>query len=389
MVQFLKTFKIPIITSVINQSINQMVLSTEIRLFLYVVGLYVCFIYWGYLQEKLTSKPYTSITGETLSWDFPFAMNFCMAMTSFLIAYTLHQLSSSPPSDNSNDNTSKNKSKSTTTSYEEEASFFTYWKAGLTNSLASPVGYASLKYITFPMMVLTKSSKPIPVMLMGVFLYKRTFPIYKYISVFLVVGGICLFSSVKKESSSSSSSPATTATLTTPPTDSTNMMIGIALILVNLILDGYTNNEQDKIFASYRVAPLQMMANTNLWQSIFIMGYLSVSAALRGVSAELPRSVTMLLTCPTLQYDIALFCICACLGQVLIFTVMKEFGSLVWITISITRKLFTILLSIFAFNHQVKMVQWMGIGLVFVGLTVETVMGYLVPKPGSEKEKKV
>jgi UDP-galactose transporter B1 len=68
---------------------------------------------------------------------------------------------------------------------------------------------------------------------------------------------------------------------------------------------------------------------------------------------------------------------------------MKEFGSLVWITISITRKLFTILLSIFAFNHQVKMVQWMGIGLVFVGLTVETVMGYLVPKPGSEKEKKV
>lgn len=218
-------------------------------------------------------------------------------------------------------------------------------------------------------------------MLMGVFLYKRSFPIYKYVSVLLVVGGICLFSSVKKESSS-------TVTSATSPTDSSNMMIGLTLVLVNLILDGYTNNEQDKIFASYRVSPLQMMANTNLWQSIFIMFYLFVSAMIQGLSAELPRAFAMLITCPSLQYDITLFCICACLGQVLIFSVMKEFGSLVWITISITRKLFTILLSIFAFNHKVKVVQWMGVGLVFVGLAVETVMGYFGTPTSAPKVKK-
>lgn len=216
-------------------------------------------------------------------------------------------------------------------------------------------------------------------MLMGVFLYKRSFPIYKYVSVLLIVGGICLFSSVKKESHTSTVAAST-------PTDTSNMIFGLALVLVNLILDGYTNNEQDKIFASYRVSSLQMMANTNVWQSIFILFYLTASALVIGPTAELPRAVTMLLTCPALQYDISLFCICACLGQVLIFSVMKEFGSLVWITISITRKLFTILLSIFAFNHKVKLVQWMGVGLVFVGLAVETVMGYLVPKPSKDKK---
>ncbi len=38
--------------------------------------------------------------------------------------------------------------------------FTTYWKAALTCALASPMGYASLKYISFPMHILVKSSKP-------------------------------------------------------------------------------------------------------------------------------------------------------------------------------------------------------------------------------------
>lgn len=179
----------------LSRSLDNMVLggssiSTEIRLCIYVVGLYVCFIYWGYLQEKLTSKPYTSINREALEWEFPFALNFCMATTSFLIAYTLHCFSpssstSSPTIENQSTDksainnkisiSSKSTSKSLETNNENSsssssgssfsgsnASFYTYWKAGLTCSLASPVGYASLKYITFPMMVLTKSSKPIP-----------------------------------------------------------------------------------------------------------------------------------------------------------------------------------------------------------------------------------
>lgn len=165
------------------------------------------------------------------------------------------------------------------------------------------------------------------------------------------------------------------------------MVTGLALVLVNLVLDGYTNNEQDKIFSSYSVSPLQMMSNTNLWQSIFLVIYLLTSAVMIGASAELPSAVSMILSCPSVQYDIALFCICASLGQVMIFSVMKEFGSLAWITISITRKLFTILLSIFAFNHKVKMIQWAGVGLVFIGLLLETAMSYVAPK-ADKKEKK-
>jgi len=38
--------------------------------------------------------------------------------------------------------------------------FTAYAKAAATCALASPMGYASLKYISFPMHILVKSSKP-------------------------------------------------------------------------------------------------------------------------------------------------------------------------------------------------------------------------------------
>jgi len=51
-----------------------------------------------------------------------------------------------------------------------------FWKAALSSCVASPLGYLSLKYVTFPLMVLTKSCKPIPVMLIGIVGYRQKFP---------------------------------------------------------------------------------------------------------------------------------------------------------------------------------------------------------------------
>lgn len=70
----------------------------------------------------------------------------------------------------------------------------------------------------------------------------------------------------------------------------------------------------------------------------------------------------------------------------MIFEVMKDFGSLMWITISVTRKLFTILLSIYQFSHPVNTYQWVGIFAVFVGMGLEIVVKY--NEENSAKKKK-
>lgn len=330
-----------------------MAIPKEIRLLSYVIGLYGSFIYWGLLQEKLTSTKYICSNQATYEWDFAFALNFWMALGGFLVAFIIEFVINAPT---------------------PQVSIWRFWKAALTCCIASPVGYASLKYITFPMMILTKSSKPVPVMLIGILYYKRSFPWYKYVSVILVCGGICLFSSAKKSSSSSGIS------------DQGMLLFGIFLVCVNLTLDGYTNNEQDAIF-NEKATGLQMMKYTNIWQIGFILVYLLSLGAFYGPASELSKASDMLVACPEVRQDILLFCLCASVGQILIFSVMKEFGSLTWITISITRKLFTVLLSIFSYNHPVSLLQWFGVIGVFAGLSLESGMSYFA-KESSQKVKK-
>ena len=334
-------------------------MSTEVRFLGYTVGLYACFIYWGYLQEKLTSTNYKSSSStEVFQWDYAFALNFFMAVGGSSCAALVEMA----VDNNMADKTVK----------KQNIPFNSYWKAAISSTLASPIGYAALKYISFPLVVLAKSSKPVPVIFVGMVFYGRTFTWYKMLGVALLCGGIALFSSAKGGSVKSSS----VSTSSSSGSDTSNLLSGIFLVSLNLLLDGYTNNEQDLIFDKLGATSLQMMKNVNLWTTVYISIFLSGGWFLFGENSELSSAYRAFTDSHELRYDILLFCVCAAVGQVLIFAVMKEFGSLAWITISITRKLFTILFSVFMFNHSVKMIQWFGIALVFLGMIIEVYMGY-------------
>jgi UDP-galactose transporter B1 len=215
-------------------------------------------------------------------------------------------------------------------------------------------------------MILTKSSKPVPVMTIGVVFYGRVYGWYKYASVALLCGGIYLFTQGKKSEPSSSGAG-----------DIKLVLFGMLLVLINLAMDGYTNNEQDRIFAKYKASPNQMMKYTNLWQCLYQFVYLLGGYLAYADGSELSMAVKLCSHSAQLVADILLFCLCASLGQVLIFNVMQEFGSLSWITISVTRKLFTVVLSVIVFQHKVNAVQWLGVALVFVGLGLDAGMSYV------------
>lgn len=153
-------------------------------------------------------------------------------------------------------------------------------------------------------------------------------------------------------------------------------LIGIGLVGINLFLDGYTNNQQDYIFKTHKATSLQMMKNVNGWQVIYLIGYLLVGYGIWGLDSEAFRAYTLFTGSALLRYDILLFCICASVGQLFIFAVMQEFGSLTWVTLSITRKLVTIIVSVIMFNHSINVYQWIGVGSVFAGMILEVAMSY-------------
>ena len=114
----------------------------EVRFVTYCVAAYVVFIIWGMTQEKLTSKStvYTTSNNEVVKWEYPRALNCLMAFSAALIAFLYDRVflqSKSVP-------------------------LAVFYKPALTSAIASPLGYAALEYITYPLMILTKFCKPIP-----------------------------------------------------------------------------------------------------------------------------------------------------------------------------------------------------------------------------------
>jgi len=63
---------------------------------------------------------------------------------------------------------------------------------GLTSMGSTFFSVRALRYVIYPIQVLAKSCKPVPVMLMGALMGKK-YPMKKYLKVALIVGGVGLF----------------------------------------------------------------------------------------------------------------------------------------------------------------------------------------------------
>ncbi|KAL1736835.1 UAA transporter family-domain-containing protein [Schizophyllum commune] len=232
---------------------------------------------------------------------------------------------------------------------------------------AAPFGFASLQYISYPAMVLGKSCKLVPVMLMNVLLYRRRFAPYKYLVVGMVTLGISLFmhfggGSGKKHGGGSGAGER-------PPHAN---LIGLSYLLINLALDGAVNASQDEIFARFKGLNGQQMmlwmntfgAAVNLLLAVLPLPYIPVIHPSDGGQSELASVLAFVRTHPG-------FALTGALGQLFIFETLQHFGSLTLVTITLTRKMFTMLLSVFMYDHKLTPGQWAGAGVVFAGISVE------------------
>ena len=65
---------------------------------------------------------------------------------------------------------------------------------------------------------------------------------------------------------------------------------------------------------------------------------------------------------------------CGALGQICIFFTLQRYGSLVLVMVTVTRKMFSMILSILVYGHHVTGTQWLGILIVFGGITSEALL---------------
>ena len=213
------------------------------------------------------------------------------------------------------------------TRYSSNSLLLRYFQCAVFITSAAPFGFAALNYITYPAMVLGKSCKLVPVMLMNVLLYRRKFAAHKYLVVAMVTVGITMFMGFGKEKPGKSGKSSGDLSMST-------QMIGIAYLLINLLIDGATNSTQDEIFARYKVTGQQMMFWINLFStlltsfiSILPLPYIPVLHPSNS-GTELQGALDFIRSHPDIVTPLAQFAFTGALGQLFIFETLQHFGSL-------------------------------------------------------------
>ncbi|XP_058036260.1 solute carrier family 35 member B1 isoform X2 [Ahaetulla prasina] len=187
---------------------------------------------------------------------------------------------------------------------------------------------------------------PNSVMLLGVTVLKKKYPLSKYLCVLLIVTGVALFMYKPKNVGSVG--------------DEHVFGYGELLLLLSLTLDGLTGVSQDHMRAYYQTGSNHMMLNVNLWSTL-------VLGAGIFFTGELWEFLSFTERYPTIIYNILLFGLTSALGQTFIFMTVVYFGPLTCSIVTTTRKFFTILASVILFANPISNLQWMGTILVFLG----------------------
>ncbi|CZT52548.1 related to HUT1-weak similarity to human UDP-galactose transporter related isozyme 1 [Rhynchosporium secalis] len=341
-------------------------------------GIYGSFLTWALLQERLTTTPYGS---EKEIFKFPVFLNTVQSLFAALVGYVYLQYDT--------------KGSATAPIFPNRRIIVPLFLVAVTSSLASPFGYASLAHIDYITFILAKSCKLLPVMFLHITLFQRRYPLYKYLVVLAVTSGVAVFT---LHAGSGKSKPSKAAI--NPDRNST---WGLLLLGINLLFDGLTNTTQDYIFQSFQpYKGPQMMCANNIMSTLLTLSYLALSPYLvhtgigeylgmditSGGGGEFSAALGFMARHPSVWYDVLGFAICGAVGQVFIFYTLSTFSSLLLVTITVTRKMLTMILSVVWFGHTLGGKQWMGVGLVFGGIGAEGIITRR-EKAAKDKAKKV
>ncbi|OQO00865.1 hypothetical protein B0A48_13552 [Cryoendolithus antarcticus] len=329
------------------------------QLVICVSGIYAAFLTWGILQERITTTQHGPPSAPEV-FRYPLIINTTQSIFATLLAYVYNAITRESYTDKP--------------IFPSRAILSPLCLVALTSALASPFGYASLAHVDYITFILAKSCKLVPVMGLHVALYGKRYPWQKYAVVALVTLGVAVFTLHQPSKKKSSNG---------------NSIYGLTLLAINLIFDGLTNSTQDHVNAKFRpYSGPQMMCALNLLQTVLtgtwlvVAPYIALTGVgqyvgmdLGGAEGEWAGAVAFVGRHPSVAYDVLGFAICGAVGQLFIFYTLSVFGSLFLVTVTVTRKMLTMIISVLWFGHRLSAMQWVGVGCVFGGIAIEAELG--------------
>ena len=307
-------------------------------------GIYAAFLYYGSLQEDVFS--YESPAGGekfTQAWF----LQFLEAMANVAVGFVGMKLAGGTPN--------------------IPQRFFVVSGASQVSSKA----FTSLSLangLSFPVATLAKSGKMAPVMAGQLLLGGASYTSREYAQVAAIIVGTAILSMGKKKGGTSESTP-----------------LGVAFILLSLFMDGVTAGVQKRLKADLgkvgvRPKPYDFMLYTNLYM-------MAVALVIALILGEVASGIIYCSANPHILGLMVRFSLCSAIGQSFIFYVVSTFDPLVCSTVTTTRKIFSVLLSIFLKGHKLTGQGWAGIAMACSGIISEMESKFSASRRRQNKSK--
>ncbi|CAM9491151.1 unnamed protein product [Chrysoparadoxa australica] len=307
--------------------------ASAIKLAFCFIGLQGSYLTWGFVQEIVMTRDYGNGAKFPSSTFVVFSNRYSMWVESstgvwwYLIVSVNLSSRFSP------------------THPRPHAPLVQFMPCSLSNVLSSWAQYECLKYISFPMQVVSKSCKIIPVMLVGMVVHGKSYPWIEYLEAAIISFGVSLFSLSESKAKDDGEGGNT-------------QMIGLLLVVMYLACDSFTSQWQNRVFEQHKIDQYQMMLGINIFSIFF-----TTMAMLKG--GGMLETLSFLAAHPAAVTHLAILSATSASGQVFIFYTIKNFGPVLFTIIMTTRQMLSMVLSCFWFGHVLGPISLCGAAVVF------------------------
>merc|ERR1719245_1815336 len=251
-------------------------------------------------------------------------------------------------------------------SFANSAPLWKYLAISFSNVYASTCQYEALKYVSFPVQMLGKSFKMMPVMVWGMIVSGKRYGATDWLIAAAVTGGVTEF--------------LLTGSIAAKHQHGTSVH-GLILLLVFLGLDGFTSTFQEKLFKEHKTSKYNQMLYVNSFSGL--VSFITLLA-----SRTLVKSFLFCGHHPVFIRDAVILSASAVSGQWFIYSQVKEFGALVFAAPMNLRQVISILVSYATYKHSITGLQIIGLLLVFAGLFYKSGIGFFSGEQKKAKDEK-
>ncbi|KAL5552156.1 hypothetical protein UlMin_002332 [Ulmus minor] len=286
--------------------------------------------FFGYLVNGVCEEYVYNRLEFSYGWYFTFVQGFVYIMLIYLQGFTTKQMVNS---------------------------WKTYVKLSAVLMGSQGLTKGSLAFLNYPAQIMFKSTKVLPVMVMGAFVagLRRKYPLHEYISAMLLVIGLILF------------------TLADAQTSPNFNIIGVVMISGALIMDAFLGNLQEAIFT--------LNPDTTQMEMLFCSTVVGLPFLLPPMilTGELVKAWNSCYEHPYIYGVLVFEAMATYVGQVSVLCLVALFGAATTAMITTARKAVTLLLSYMIFTKPMTDQHGIGLLLITSGILVKMVPQNRIP----------